>query len=81
MAGVEHIYIYDLPYAARSEFCKIMNFNEKWEELAGTSLRKFLTFIHYIHVLVSLACEFCNCGSHNDLYEIIAKTKKKKPNY
>ncbi|RLU19319.1 hypothetical protein DMN91_007876 [Ooceraea biroi] len=27
------IYIYHLPFFARSEFCKIMNQNDKWEEL------------------------------------------------
>ncbi|KYM93626.1 Serine/threonine-protein kinase pelle [Cyphomyrmex costatus] len=28
-------YIYHLPFSERSEFCKIMNQNDKWEELAG----------------------------------------------
>lgn len=28
-------YIYQLPFSERSEFCKIMNQNDKWEELAG----------------------------------------------
>jgi len=28
-------YIYQLPFFERSEFCKIMNQNDKWEELAG----------------------------------------------
>jgi len=54
MAAVEHVYIYDLPYIARSEFCKIMNFNEKWEELAGT-LKKLL--IKFVHLLVF--CSLC----------------------
>lgn len=30
-------YIYHLPFSERSEFCKIMNQNDKWEELAGKS--------------------------------------------
>ncbi|XP_043262635.1 serine/threonine-protein kinase pelle isoform X2 [Colletes gigas] len=29
-------YIYQLPFFERSEFCKILNQNDKWEELAGT---------------------------------------------
>ncbi|XP_011337953.2 serine/threonine-protein kinase pelle isoform X1 [Ooceraea biroi] len=32
------IYIYHLPFFARSEFCKIMNQNDKWEEL-GTWMK------------------------------------------
>ena len=28
-------YIYQLPFFARSEICKILNQNDKWEELAG----------------------------------------------
>lgn len=28
-------YIYQLPFLTRSEFCKILNQNDKWEELAG----------------------------------------------
>lgn len=38
MATTENIkYIYHLPFSERSEFCKIMNQNDKWEELAGMS--------------------------------------------
>ncbi|KAL6433336.1 hypothetical protein ACFW04_006478 [Cataglyphis niger] len=32
-------YIYHLPFFERSEFCKIMNQNDKWEELAGTWMK------------------------------------------
>lgn len=28
-------YIYQLPFLERSELCKILNQNDKWEELAG----------------------------------------------
>lgn len=28
-------YIYQLPFFERSELCKILNQNDKWEELAG----------------------------------------------
>ena len=28
-------YIYNLPYIERSELCKILNEENKWEELAG----------------------------------------------
>lgn len=36
MATTENFkYIYQLPFSERSEFCKIMNQNDKWEELAG----------------------------------------------
>lgn len=28
-------YIYQLPFFTRSELCKILNQNDKWEELAG----------------------------------------------
>lgn len=30
-------YIYQLPFFERSELCKILNQNDKWEELAGKS--------------------------------------------
>lgn len=36
-------YIYHLPFFERSELCKILNQNDKWEELAGKY--KDLTFI------------------------------------
>ncbi|XP_036148239.1 serine/threonine-protein kinase pelle [Monomorium pharaonis] len=40
MATMENIkYIYHLPFSERSEFCKIMNQNDKWEELAGTWMK------------------------------------------
>ncbi|XP_024875292.1 serine/threonine-protein kinase pelle-like [Temnothorax curvispinosus] len=40
MATTESIkYIYHLPFVERSEFCKIMNQNDKWEELAGTWMK------------------------------------------
>ncbi|XP_071875309.1 serine/threonine-protein kinase pelle [Bombus fervidus] len=32
-------YIYQLPFFARSEICKILNQNDKWEELAGTWMK------------------------------------------
>jgi len=36
MATTKNIkYIYHLPFSERAEFCKIMNQNDKWEELAG----------------------------------------------
>ncbi|XP_020288743.1 serine/threonine-protein kinase pelle [Pseudomyrmex gracilis] len=36
MATTENVkYVYQLPFSERSEFCKIMNQNDKWEELAG----------------------------------------------
>lgn len=28
-------YVYNLPFFERSELCKILNQNDKWEELAG----------------------------------------------
>lgn len=40
MATTESLkYIYHLPFSERSEFCKIMNQNDKWEELAGTWMK------------------------------------------
>ncbi|XP_011163408.1 serine/threonine-protein kinase pelle [Solenopsis invicta] len=40
MTTMENIkYIYDLPFTERSEFCKIMNQNDKWEELAGAWMK------------------------------------------
>ncbi|XP_032674324.1 pelle-like serine/threonine-protein kinase pik-1 isoform X1 [Odontomachus brunneus] len=32
-------YIYHLPFLERSELCKILNQNDKWEELAGTWMK------------------------------------------
>lgn len=29
------MYIYEMPYFIRMELCKILNQNDKWEELAG----------------------------------------------
>lgn len=40
MATTENVkYIYHLPFSERSEFCKILNQNDKWEELAGTWMK------------------------------------------
>lgn len=32
-------YIYDLPFSQRAELCKILNQNDKWEELAGNWMK------------------------------------------
>lgn len=52
MATTKNIkYIYHLPFPERSEFCKIMNQNDKWEELAGMSSESPLCLksIHLLH--------------------------------
>lgn len=28
-----HIYVYEMPYCERKEFCNIIDLNDKWEEL------------------------------------------------
>jgi len=30
---ITHIYVYELPYTERKEFCNIIDINDKWEEL------------------------------------------------
>jgi len=30
---VTHVYVYELPYTERKEFCNIIDINDKWEEL------------------------------------------------
>lgn len=48
MATTESLkYIYHLPFSERSEFCKIMNQNDKWEELAGKSSKSDDSMISY----------------------------------
>lgn len=47
-------YIYHLPFSQRSEFCKIMNQNDKWEELAGKSSESPSTYKIYIYLTLLL---------------------------
>lgn len=47
-------YIYDLPFLEWSEFCKIMNQNDKWEELAGKSSEISNAYKVYIHLILLL---------------------------
>lgn len=33
------MYIYDLPHAEMKDLCRILDQNNKWEELAGTHMK------------------------------------------
>ncbi|KAF5293041.1 hypothetical protein FQR65_LT11033 [Abscondita terminalis] len=37
--STSNIYVYDLPHSERSELCRILDQNNKWEELGGTHMK------------------------------------------
>jgi len=61
-------YIYHLPFSERSEFCKIMNQNDKWEELAGMlagNLLKNICFMLIYLVIINLFTCFHDSALYN----------------
>lgn len=45
------IYIYDLPYTERKEFCNIIDMNDKWEEL-GKYVYLYVCADIYTHIFI-----------------------------
>lgn len=60
-----NVFIYELPYTERNQFCNIMDMNGKWRELGKNyQFRKIVMFplitLHFTNFVIELAfCFFC----------------------
>lgn len=44
MAVAKEMFIYELPYAVRTQLCLILDFNDKWEELGKMNTLFFMLY-------------------------------------
>lgn len=50
-----HIYVYELPYSERKEFCNIIDLNDKWEDLGKYyNMYLYRYTIYNVHIVVQI---------------------------